>query len=92
MSDRKAVETAIRNALRKSKNPKLADSSADEDLFAALDSFAVLDFLLETETKVEELVGRYVALGDDTIFDADKSPLRKLSTWIDYVDRTIARS
>jgi hypothetical protein len=90
MFDRQAAETAVRSALRKSKKPELADSPPDEDLFAALDSFAVLDFLLETETQVEEMAGRYVALGDDTIFDADKSPLRRLSSWIDYVMRTVS--
>lgn len=60
------------------------------DIFGAVDSYAIVDLLLETEGRIEDAIGRYVPLADETIFDADKSPLKKWSTWTAYVEKCIA--
>lgn len=44
--------------------------------FGAVDSFTIVDLMLETEGRIEEAIGRYVPLADETIFDAEKSPLK----------------
>lgn len=68
----------------------LADLPLDHDLFAEIDSFAVVELLLQTETEVENATGRYVPLADDAVLDAEKSPLRELRRWIGYVAQAIA--
>lgn len=62
----------------------------DHDLFAEIDSFAVVELLLQTETEVESVTGTYVPLASESVLDADKSPLRNLSFWIAYVAEAIA--
>lgn len=60
------------------------------NVFDAVDSFAVVDLLLETEGRIEAAYGRYVPLADETIFDAEKSPLKNWSAWNAYVEKCIA--
>ena len=69
----------------------LADAPGSFDLFGATDSFGIVELLLRTETEVETRIGRYVPLADDTVLDADKSPLRTLDGWVTYVAEAIAR-
>ena len=63
-----------------------ADIQPDTDVFELIDSFTVVNLLLETEMIMEEKTGKYVALADENTFDAKKSPLRKWSRWIEYVE------
>ena len=69
----------------------LATLPLDHDLFAEIDSFAVVELLLQTEGEVEATTGSYIALADDTVLDAEKSPLRELRRWVAYVAEAIAR-
>jgi hypothetical protein len=55
-----------------------------------VDSFAIVDLLLETEGRIEQAIGRYVPLADESIFDADKSPLKNWTAWNAYVEKCIA--
>lgn len=68
--------------------PIILDDSTN--LFDAVDSFAIVDLLLETEGRIEQLIGRYVPLADESIFDADKSPLKNWTAWNAYVEKCIA--
>lgn len=68
----------------------LARVPLDYDLFANIDSFAVVELLLQTETEVENATGSYIPLASDAVLDADKSPLRELRKWIAYVAEAIA--
>lgn len=90
-----AAEQAVRAVLRELEiewsRDGLADAPGSLDLFEMIDSFAVVELLLRTETEVETRTGRYVPLADDTVLDADKTPLRKLDSWIAYVAEAIAR-
>lgn len=63
---------------------------ASTNIFDAVDSFTIVDLLLETEGRIEQEIGRYVPLADETIFDAEKSPLKNWSTWVAYVEKCIA--
>jgi hypothetical protein len=60
------------------------------DIFGSVDSFTIVDLLLETEARIESVYGRYVPLADESIFDAEKSPLKNWSVWNDYVEKCIA--
>jgi hypothetical protein len=60
------------------------------NIIDAVDSFAIVDLLLETEGRIESAIGRYVPLADESIFDAEKSPLKKWSAWNVYVEQCIA--
>ncbi len=65
---------------------ELNDSS---NILEAVDSFTIVDLLLETEGRLEQALGRYVPLADETIFDAEKSPLAKWSDWVAYVEKHV---
>lgn len=60
------------------------------NIFDAVDSFAIVDLLLETEGRIEQEIGRYIPLADETIFDAEKTPLKNWLTWVAYVEKCIA--
>ncbi|WP_213979743.1 hypothetical protein [Sphingomonas sp. dw_22] len=71
--------------------PDLAEIALDHDLFSEIDSFSVVELLLQTETEVESVTGSYIPLASESVLDADKSPLRELRRWIAYVAEAIAR-
>ncbi|KAA0110054.1 hypothetical protein CIW48_31235 [Methylobacterium sp. P1-11] len=71
--------------------PELSALGPEDDLFDRIDSFAVVELLLETESEVEKTVGRYVPLADESILDSTGSPLRRLQGWFDYVADAVAR-
>jgi hypothetical protein len=71
--------------------PELGALGPEDDLFDKIDSFAVVELLLETESEVEKTVGRYVPLADESILDSTRSPLRRLQDWFDYVAAAVAR-
>jgi len=85
------LEEGMREALRRVnehvQSPELETITPDLNILAAVDSMAVVDLLLETESLLEEQTGEYVALADDTIFDASASPLRRWSDWVAFVER-----
>jgi hypothetical protein len=55
------------------------------NILEMLDSFAVVDVVMETESLLERALGRYVPLADETIFDAEKSPFRSWHLWRAHV-------
>jgi len=66
-----------------------SDVSEQTNLFDVLDSFSVVNLLLETEMELEKITGTYTSIADQTIFDAEKSPLLKWSSWVEYVESRI---
>jgi len=50
-----------------------------------LDSMDVVSLIMETEGLVEAKLGHYVALANETTFDADGSPLLSFGTWVSYI-------
>jgi hypothetical protein len=61
------------------------------NVLAAIDSFTVVDLMLETEMRLEEQTGTYVTLADETIFDVDKSPLLQWNQWVKFVEARIGK-
>ena len=66
--------------------PTLAAVTADTNVFESVDSFTIVDLLLETEVLLEAETGKYIALADETVFDAERSPLLKWSNWVEFVE------
>ena len=50
-----------------------------------LDSMDVVSLIMETEGLVEAKLGHYVALANETTFDAEGSPLLSFGTWVSYI-------
>lgn len=78
---RKALATVLADLDK----PELAIVTPETNVFDNIDSFSVVDLMLETEMLLESETGSYITLADETIFDSEKSPLLKWSTWIGYV-------
>jgi hypothetical protein len=85
------VRAALAEAEREWAREGLHKSTDDFNLFETIDSFAVVELLLQTEAAVEREIGRYVPLADETVLDFEQSPLRRLGSWIDYVREMISR-
>lgn len=84
------VRTVLAAAAVEWSRPDLSNPAADVDLFSEIDSFSVVELLLQTEAEVERVSGRYVPLAGDDVLDAEKSPLRSVSNWISHVAEAIA--
>lgn len=89
------IEATLREALRRvneeTRCPALDSVTAESNLFDAVDSMAIVDLLLESEAMLEAETGNYVALAGETIFDAEKSPLRRWGDWVAYVEQRHGR-
>lgn len=69
---------------------KFHEASGHFDLFAAVDSFALVELILRTEAIIESERGRYIPLADEKIMDAQETPLRSIDRWIDHVAQAMA--
>lgn len=87
--DRAKAADVVRHSLaevgREWGRPEFGDLAPEADIFEMIDSFGVVELLLQTEGDLETVVGRYVPLADEQVLDAEKSPLRSLDRWIDHV-------
>jgi acyl carrier protein len=85
-SDRGAVEAAARATFARLVEtwgrPDLENLGPEDDVYERLDSFAVVELLLETESEIDRTIG------NESILDSTKSPLRRFQDWIDYVAET----
>jgi len=64
----------------------------DFDIFAALDSFAIVELLMTTESVLEEATGSYFPLANEKIFDAENSPLQSFDRWVAHIEEQRARA
>jgi len=63
--------------------------SATFNLYEEVDSFSLVNVLLETESDVEKATGKYIPLANEKIFDASQSPFLKWTDWVSYVGDTV---
>jgi hypothetical protein len=81
------LEEAVRQVNQHVRSPDLETISSETNVFDAVDSMAIVDLLLESESLLEEATGRYVALANDKTFDASESPLLRWSDWVAHVEQ-----
>lgn len=79
---RKALDTVIANL----DTCPFDTVTADTNIIDHVDSFTVVDLLLESEMALEAATGNYVTLADETIFDSEKSPLLNWAGWVEFVE------
>lgn len=65
---------------------------ADLNLYDQVDSFSLVNVLLETETELEREMRKYIPLASEKIFDASDSPFLLWRKWVNYVEKTIQES
>jgi hypothetical protein len=82
----KALSTVLENL----ETEAVVELGMATNIFDVVDSFAIVDLLLETEALLESAYGRYIPLADESIFHAEKSPLKNWSAWNAYVEKCIA--
>lgn len=70
----------------------VADLPGDFDIMNSISSFAAVELLMATEAAIEEATGSYVPLADENLFDAEKSPFRRLDSWIAFVGDQLANA
>ena len=63
--------------------------SDDLELLNILDSVMIVDLLLETETRLENELGRYVPLADENTFNVEKSSLVSWGEWKKFLNNVI---
>lgn len=85
------LSASLETVLKNMDAPQLLELHEDTNIFDNVDSFAIVDLLLETESQLETQLGHYIPLADETIFDADKSPLKKWSNWVQFVESRLAQ-
>ena len=61
----------------------------DPDLYVLLGSLGTVNLILESEIRLESLLGQYVPLAGEDLFDAELSPLRAWSSWVSYVENCV---
>ena len=84
---RDIVINSIKKINKNLKNKDLEEVSDSDDLFAKLDSMAILDLVLEIESSIEQHYGYYLQIADDTIMDQDKSPFRTIEKLVIFLEK-----
>jgi hypothetical protein len=85
------LRAALSEATQEVEGFDMGSLSDNTNIFEAVDSFCVVDILLGSESLLESQLGRYVPLAGETIFDAEKSPLRRWDRWVSYVESCIGK-
>jgi hypothetical protein len=89
------IENMLLNALKKifliNGFAPIDTISEDFDIFNAIDSFALVDYILEVESELENYTGKYISISDDFTFDSINSPLINWSLWVDYINKCIVQ-
>ena len=81
------LEEAVRRVNQHVQSPDLETLTPATNIFDSVDSMAIVDLLLESESLLEEATGRYVALANEKVFDASASPLLRWSDWVAHVEQ-----
>jgi acyl carrier protein len=81
----KIVYEAIEELNEELGSDELREAKEDTALFEALDSMAVLDFILAVEEKLEESFSKYVQIADERSMDASRTPFATVGSAIEYI-------
>lgn len=81
----KILLQAIAQALDEGEIHLVENITNELNLFEIVDSFSIVNILLESESLLEIETGNYVTLADENMFDAEKTPFRSWSGWVAHV-------
>lgn len=68
---------------------ELASPSLDTRVYSNLNSFAVLDLILDLERRIQNQMGHYIQIADENTFDPTLTPFQTVSHIADYLMRKI---
>ncbi len=68
---------------------ELASPSLDTRVYSNLDSFAVLDLILDLERRLQKQIGHYIQIADEKTFDPTLTPFQTVSHIADYLKHKI---
>ena len=87
----------VRNIINESILQVLNEADIDREfkidentnLLTIFDSMDIVALILETESKIYNVMGKKVALADEYTFDSQKSPFSTVGSWIKFVNKQI---
>ncbi len=71
------------------KNKALNSISDNTQIFDNLDSVAVLDLIIEIESRLQLEYGEFIQVADDTVMDEIHTPFKTLSSLIGFVEKKV---
>lgn len=71
---------------------KLYDFDRNINLFETLDSLSLLSIVIETESAIENEIGRYVALSDENLMTNGVSPFCSFVNWVQFIEIKIQKN
>jgi len=80
---------AVNHELDKEFLNHLEDSTL---LFENLDSFAILDLILEIEDRLHSSYRKYIEIADETVMDEIKTPFKTVGSLIIYLENKITNA
>lgn len=89
---RSLARAALKRLAEELELDQLGPIDGDFDIFAAIDSFAIVELLMITEAMLEEETGTYVPLANEKIFDAEHSPLHSFDRWAAHIEEQMCRA
>jgi acyl carrier protein len=87
------VLRAVRAAGESTNNDQLRNPTPDTRLFgekSGLDSLNLVNLIADVELAIFDTFGRDVTLADDTAASELRSPFRRVSTLVEYVEARLA--
>jgi len=85
----KLLKEAIKEINEELEIDELENVTDDTPLFELLDSMAVLDLILEIESKLQDKYGKYIQIADETTMDATKTPFKTFKTLKEFLEGKI---
>jgi len=79
------IYKAIKEVNRDLNISELENPTDDTPLFELLDSMAILDFILEVESSLQDMFGKYIQIANEYSMDSNKTPFKSVKTTTDYI-------
>jgi len=73
---KKLIEDALREINEDLESKELENITDETPIFEILDSMAILDLILELESRLQKKYGKYIQIADETIMDSKKTPFK----------------
>jgi acyl carrier protein len=86
---RELVKEALKEINEELELKELENITDDTQLFELLDSMALLDLILEIESKLQDKYGKYIQIADETTMDATKTPFKTFKTLVEFLEGKI---
>ncbi len=83
------IVNSIQSVNQDLKIDALQNPTDETQLFSLLDSLGTLDLILELESRLQEITGRYIAVANEDSMDKDATPFKNIKTLRIYLQQRI---